>query len=51
MKSMFYRTKTQKKRALDSIKSKAFRLFGDGILSTAEYGKMVSIVNSKLKKL
>ena len=51
MRSMYYKTKTQKKRALESIKSKAFKLFGDGILTTAEYGKMVSVVNSKLKKL
>ena len=44
-------TKTQKKRMVTSIKDKGFRLLGLGLITVADYEKMVSIYNRAIKKV
>jgi len=46
-----YRTKTQKKRALESIHGKAFKLLGAGAISMNEFSKIQTICKAGLKKL
>jgi hypothetical protein len=46
-----YKTKTQKKNALIAVKSKAFKLYGSGVLSIAQFEKINQIVMQARKKL
>ena len=48
---MMYKTKTQKKNALQSIESKAMKLFASGAISMADADKILKIVNLRIKQL
>ena len=47
----YYKTKSQKKRALEAIGQKAFKLLGSGVLTTASYSKIADICNRAENKL
>lgn len=44
-------TKTQKKRALESIRGKAMRLFSVGAISMKDADNIAKIVNMRVKQL
>ena len=46
-----YRTKTEKRRALESIRSKAAKLWHSDIMSLNDFKKIDDVVNRNLKKL
>ena len=45
------RTKTQKRRLAQSIESKAFMLFGEGLISAAQYEKILQLTRRVINKL
>ena len=48
---MMYKTKTQKKRALDRVESTAMRLFTSGAISMKDADAISRIVNMRKKQL
>lgn len=44
-------TKTQKKRALQSLIDKSFRLLGQGVLSTNDFEKVHMIAKKGMRKI
>jgi len=46
-----YKTKSQKKRALQAINAKAFKLLGSGVFTTSTYSKIADICNRAENKL
>ena len=46
-----YKTKTQKKRAMESIRSKAMKLFASGAISMKDADAVAKIVNMRIKQL
>ena len=49
--SATYSTKTQKKRALESIHAKAFKLLGSSAISMHDFTKLDEITKRALRKL
>lgn len=46
-----YRTKTEKKRALESIRTKAVKLFNSDDMSLNDFKKIDDVVKRNLKKM
>ena len=46
-----YKTKTQKKRAMEAIKSKAVKLYTSGAISLKDFDDVSKIVSMRLKQL
>jgi len=46
-----YRTKSEKRRALEALQAKSSKLFVSMVISTADYDKIGGIVSRGLKKL
>lgn len=46
-----YKTKTQKRRALNAISRKAFKLYESGVLTMTQLDKINTIVNQTAKKM